>query len=309
MISHDVAEGAAAVRVTVIGCGTSRPEPESSGSGFLVDSGATSVLLDCGHGVVSRLQRRRDPRRLGAVVVGHLHADHYVDLIGLRYLFPWHPIDASRLPVYLPPGGRERLARLAVAISERPAFFEDAFDVVDYDTSAELRVGDLTIRPVPGRHYVPAWGFLIVDSAGERLVYGGDTGPNDELIAAARGSDLLIAEATLAQAADDDAERGHLTADEAIDIALAAGVSRAVLVHYPKARRARLAEICAERGGLAMVGWPGMSIDVRPLASPRTCAGPSCGQAGRPRLRLAQWARRAPPAPRRPRRGPRSPPG
>jgi ribonuclease BN (tRNA processing enzyme) len=264
MISHDVAEEAAAVRVTVIGCGTSRPEPQSSGSGLLIDSGPTSVLLDCGHGIVSRLQRRRDPRRLSAVVVGHLHADHYVDLIGLRYLFPWQPVDDSRLPVHLPPGGRERLARLAVAISERPSFFEDAFDVVDYDTSAELRVADLTFTPVPGRHYVPAWGFEIVDSAGERLVYGGDTGPNDDLVTAARGADLLIAEATLDQAADDDPKRGHLTADEAIDIAVAAGVARAVLVHYPKARRARLAEVCAERGGIAMVGWPGMSIDVRP---------------------------------------------
>jgi ribonuclease BN (tRNA processing enzyme) len=119
---------------------------------------------------------------------------------------------------------------------------------------------------VPGQHYVPAWGFEIVDPAGERLVYGGDTGPTDELVAASRGADLLIAEATLAAAADDDPQRGHLTADEAIDIAMAADVSRAVLVHYPKARRARLAEICAERGGVAMVAWPGMSIDVRPLA-------------------------------------------
>ncbi|HEV8490576.1 MAG TPA: MBL fold metallo-hydrolase [Candidatus Limnocylindrales bacterium] len=271
------------MRVTVIGCGTARPEPESSGSGLLVDSGATSVLLDCGHGVVSRLQRRRDPRGLSAVVVGHLHADHYVDLIGLRYLFPWKPVDDSRLPVHLPPGGRERLARLAVAISERPSFFEDAFDVVDYDTSAELRVGDLTMRAVPGRHYIPAWGFEVVDSAGERLLYAGDTGPNDEVVTAARGADLLIAEATLAHAADDDSRRGHLTADEAIDIAMAAGVSRAVLVHYPKARRAHLADKCAVRGGVAVVGWPGMSIDVRPIArrpgASRSAQAPA-GQAG-----------------------------
>lgn len=266
MICRDVAEGAAAVRVTVIGCGTARPEPESAGSGFLVESGTTSVLLDCGHGVVSRLQRRRDPRRLSAVVVGHLHADHYLDLIGLRYLFSWRPIDEARLPVYLPPGGRQRLRQLAVAISERRSFFDDAFDVIEYETAAELRVGGLNFRPVPGRHYVPAWGFEIVDPAGERLVYAGDTGPNDDVVAAARAADLLIAEATLDRAADDDLRRGHLTAEEAIEIALAASVSRAVLVHYPKARRARLAEICAERGGVAQVGRPGMSFDVRPIA-------------------------------------------
>ena len=55
-----------------------------------------------------------DPRDLTGVIVGHMHADHYLDLAGLRYLFPWGEAAAdSRLPVHLPPGGRARLDALA----------------------------------------------------------------------------------------------------------------------------------------------------------------------------------------------------
>ena len=54
-----------------------------------------------------------DPRDLAAVIVGHMHADHYLDLAGLRYLYPWGGAAATRLPVHLPPGGRDRLTALA----------------------------------------------------------------------------------------------------------------------------------------------------------------------------------------------------
>ena len=53
----------------------------------------------------------------------------------------------------------------------------------------------------------------------------------------ARGADVLLVEATLSDAAEDDVERGHLTAAEAIDLARDAQVGAALLVHYPPDRR------------------------------------------------------------------------
>jgi ribonuclease BN (tRNA processing enzyme) len=250
------------VRLTVIGCGTARPQPDTPASGLLVESGDTRLLLDCGQGVISRLERRLDPTALSGVIVGHLHADHYIDLVGLRYLYPWGDRIEERLPVHLPPGGRAHLDDLAAAVSERRGFFDDSFEVLDYEPSADLRVGELHVRFLGGLHYVPAWGVEITDPAGTRLVYAGDTGPNEALVEASRGADLFVCEATLPSPNHDDPKRGHVTADEAIDMAEAAGVKRALLTHYPTSLRETIIRRCAERGGLATTALPDMTLAV-----------------------------------------------
>jgi ribonuclease BN (tRNA processing enzyme) len=212
--------------------------------------------------VISRLEQRLDPRTLSGIIAGHLHADHYIDLVGLRYLFPWGERVENRLPVYLPPGGRDHMTSLAAAISERPTFFDDSYDVIDYEREDTFTVGELRARVIPGLHYVPAWGVELTDPAGRRIVYAGDTGPNEKLVGIARGADLFVCEATLASPNHDDHKRGHLTADEALDIAKAAGVTQTLLVHYASARRAALTEIVAARDQVAQVALPDLQVTV-----------------------------------------------
>ena len=236
------------LRLTVLGCSTASPDPGSPAAGYLVEWESTAILLDAGQGVIRRLETVLDPRLLTAVVIGHMHADHYLDLAGLRYLFPWGDEAPRRLPVHLPPGGRPRLDALADAISERPGFFDAAYDVGEYDPGAGLRIGPLRIRFHRGQHYVPAWGLSVEAPDGARLAYTGDTGPSRSMAAFARGADLLLVEATLRDAADDDPKRGHLTPDEAIELAADAQVRAALLVHYPPDRRRELEATCTAAG-------------------------------------------------------------
>jgi ribonuclease BN (tRNA processing enzyme) len=250
------------VRLTILGSGTAQPQPDGPASGLLVQTATTSVLLDCGTGIVTRLEAQIDPTKLDALVIGHLHGDHFLDIVPLRYLFPWAGGTPKPLPVHLPPGGRPRIDALARAISEREGFFDDAFELREFDPDEELRIGDLAIRFRRARHYVPAWSMSITGPDGERLAYLGDTGPSDALVEFARGADVVVLEATLRSGADDDVERGHLAADEAVELATRAGAGRAFLVHYHTARRAEIARICAELGGLAAPAIPGMTLDV-----------------------------------------------
>lgn len=257
------------LRLTVLGNSTAVPHPESAAAGYLVEYGETAILLDAGQGVIRSLQDRLDPHELTAVVIGHMHADHSLDLVGLRYLYPWGERAKDPLPVHLPPGGRVRLDALASGISERIGFFDDAYDIDEYDPSATLVIGPLTIRFNRGRHYVPAWGLTVESPDGARLAYTGDTGPSEPVVDFSRDADLLLIEAALRLPAHDDAERGHLTAEEAIDMASRANARSALLVHYSPARRVELEGLCEAAGPWIRPAVPGLTATLsagRPAA-------------------------------------------
>jgi ribonuclease BN (tRNA processing enzyme) len=254
------------LRLTVLGCSTAAPHPATPAAGFLVEWGRTAILLDVGQGVIRNLQRLMDPHDLTAIVIGHMHADHYLDIVGLRYLYPWGEPAKDPLPVHLPPGGRARLDALSRAISERDAFFDPAFTAVEYAPDEELTIGDLRLRLVRGRHYVPAWGVVVEAPDGARLAYTGDTGPSAAVEDGVRDADLLLVEAALGLAAHDDPERGHLTPEEAITLAANSGARSAVLVHYAPARRAEIDALCAAAGPWVRTAVDGLTVTVRPAA-------------------------------------------
>lgn len=250
------------MRLTVLGTGTAKPVDGTAASGILVQTATTAVLFDIGSGIASRLEAYVGAAGLDGLVVGHMHADHWIDIAPLRYRFPWGEPAPKPLPVHLPPGAREKLDHLALVISERPGFFEVAYDVHEYQTDDVIRIGDLTISPHPIGHYVPAWSMSIEADGGERVVYAGDMGPSDGLVDLARGAELLILEATLETSQFDDARRGHLTAEEAVDHVVRSGVPRGILVHYPIEQRARILGVCAAHGDLVMPALPDTTIEV-----------------------------------------------
>ena len=254
----------ARLRLTVLGCSTAAPHPATPTAGYLVEWGSTAVLLDCGQGVIRNLQKVLDPHDLSGIVIGHMHADHYLDIVGLRYLYPWGEPAPVPLPIHLPPGGRARLDALSTAVSERDGFFDAAFAAREYDPDEVLEIGELRLRFVKGRHYVPAWGVVIDAPDGSRLAYTGDTGPSASVEEAVRDADLLLVESALGLAAHDDPERGHLTPEEAIELARRANARNAILVHYGPARRAEMDRMCAEAGQWVQTAVDGLTVTVRP---------------------------------------------
>jgi ribonuclease BN (tRNA processing enzyme) len=259
--------GATVTRVTIVGSGTSAPQPETPASGILIETESTGILIDCGQGVIRGIMPIRDPRELDAIVVGHLHADHYIDVVSLRYLLPWVGFTGRRLPILLPPGGRQRMAELASAISERVGFFDHTFDVREYDPASEVTIGDLQLSFLAGRHYVPAWGCRLRDAAGRRILVSGDTGPNPALVEEARGADLFVVEATLLEAGEDDPNRGHLTVDEAVGIGRDAEVGRTILVHHRSQNHEAVLE-AARSSDTVLAGRPGLVIDLDDIVRP-----------------------------------------
>lgn len=69
---------ATTVVVTALGTSAAFPGPNDACSGWLLQSEAANILVDCGTGVVANLQRFIDPAQLSAVIITHMHADHFL---------------------------------------------------------------------------------------------------------------------------------------------------------------------------------------------------------------------------------------
>jgi len=252
------------MRLTILGTGSARPVGDSAQSGILVEADGTYVLFDIGAGIASKLEQYVTATRLSALFIGHYHADHWIDIGPMRYRFPWGDPAPAPLPVYLPPGGRDKLEHLAAAIAERQGFFDPAYAVREYESGQTFRVGPLTVTPHAVGHYVPAYSMDIRGPRGERVVYAGDMGPSEMVIDLARDAEVLILEATLEDGSTDDARRGHLDTPEAIDHVRRSGVKQGLLVHYWSERRDIIRGLCAASGMPVQPAVPGMVVDVAP---------------------------------------------
>jgi ribonuclease BN (tRNA processing enzyme) len=252
------------MRLTILGTGSARPVGDSAQSGLLVQSGETSILFDIGSGIAQQVEARVGATNLAALFVGHFHADHWIDIGPMRYRFPWAEDAPRKLPVFLPPGGRDKLDHLAAAINERPRFFDPAFDIVEYESGQRFEVGPITVETHAVGHYVPAWSMDITGPDGERIVYAGDMGPSEMIVDLARGAEVLILEATLENGATDDVKRGHLDTPEAIDHVARSGVIQGLLVHYWSERRQIIRDLCAASGVRVEPAVPGLVAEVTP---------------------------------------------
>jgi len=90
-----------------------------------------------------------------------------------------------------------------------------------------------------------------------------------------RDADLLLLEAALRSAADDDPRRGHLTPEEAVGLARRGQVKAALIVHYDPARRAELEELCEAAGPWIRPAVAGLTRTVPARATPPVAASPS----------------------------------
>ena len=79
------------MRITVLGKSPSWEDAGGACSGYLIEDGGVSLLLDCGNGVFSKLRLFRDYTDLDAVLLSHLHADHFLDLVPYAYALTYAP--------------------------------------------------------------------------------------------------------------------------------------------------------------------------------------------------------------------------
>ncbi|HSG38382.1 MAG TPA: MBL fold metallo-hydrolase, partial [Thermoanaerobaculia bacterium] len=135
--------------------------------------------------------------------------------------------EGFRLPVYCPPGTRETLAPLLMEGGWES--LGEAFDFHTVDEGQAAKIGGVRLDFLRTDH--PAHTLAIrAEAEGRVLTYSADTGPGVDLAGFARGSDLFLCEATY-----QEGKKGapvHLSAREAAETALRAGVRELALTHF-----------------------------------------------------------------------------
>jgi ribonuclease BN (tRNA processing enzyme) len=252
------------MRLTVLGKSPSWQDAGGACSGYLVEHNGASALVDCGNGVFSKLRRFRDYTRVDSVVLSHLHADHFLDLVPFAYALTYaprqQPVPIQRWPgtdkparpmLYAPRGAKETFRRIVGAWGNED-LIENAFRLQEYGENDELSVGDMRFHFQSVPHFTETFAMCIDTGNGTgKLTFGADSRPTEDLVQFARGAEVLLIEATLPRP-ERSGERGHLTPREAGEHGKAAQAKRLVLTHISD----ELDELWARREAAAAFGGP-----------------------------------------------------
>ena len=160
--------------------------------------GGPTVLLDCGASSLIALKRGGiAPNDVAAVVLSHLHGDHFggVPFLVLDGQFARR---SAPLVVAGPPGVRERVERAMEAFFPGSTRVERRFalefvELVDRSPAdvTGARVTAFTVEHASG---APAYA-LRVEYGGRTVTYSGDTAWTEALVDAAREADCFVCEA------------------------------------------------------------------------------------------------------------------
>ena len=186
------------VIVTCVGSGDAFHSGGRLHSCYHLKSAGRQFLLDCGGSSPAGLSRCGiDPDEIDALIVSHLHGDHFG---GIPYLLLAGKYLTKRTRPLLclgPDGLQQRVEQVFAALY--PGVLEDGLGFeVTYrvlDPAAVLDVPGARIRCVPVVHGGGAQALGIRIEMGGRIVsYSGDTEWTEQLPVLAKGSDLFICE-------------------------------------------------------------------------------------------------------------------
>ena len=186
------------MRVTIVGCGDAFGSGGRSNTCFWLETGRNVLAVDFGASALPALKARAlDPNRIDAVVLSHLHGDHFG---GLPFLL----LDAQFLsrrerPLLIagPPGTRARLdALLEVFFPKSTASkWKFPWQVHEIEVGVPDEVLGHAIVTAEVKHSSGAPSTALrISSSGKTFAYSGDSEWTDALLPVANGADLFICE-------------------------------------------------------------------------------------------------------------------
>ena len=213
------------MELKILGAYGPYPAAGKACSGYLLQKDGFNLLIECGNGVLSRLQNYIDLTELDAILISHLHADHISDLFIIRYALQIageSDTDLKKLSIYLP----------GEPLEERARFEENDF-INYYNIPADnglLNIGPFVVKFLKTVHPIPCYAMQI-ESDNKKIVYSADTEYFEALEKFASNAKLFICEANYQNTEIARSMPNHLSAAQAAEIALKANVEKVILTH------------------------------------------------------------------------------
>ncbi len=244
------------VRVTFLGSGDAFNARARCHASYHIAAPSATVLLDCGPSILLAMNRDGlSPDAIDAVVLSHLHGDHFA---GLPFLFLRYAYDAPRqrpLTIVGPPGTEGRVLDLYRVmyrdLTVHPLPFPLHFIETQPDVTCTVGAVDLLPFAVPHQQTEVSLGYRVAVD-GKVVLYSGDSGWTEALVTQSRGADLFICECCFYETRLDF----HLDYPRIAENRHRFGCRRLVLTHIGREVLARRDEVREE------IAYDGFAVDV-----------------------------------------------
>ena len=246
------------MRLTILGCGDAFSSGGRLPSCYMVESGKTRFLLECGPSILPALKRAGESSNSFPVIfVSHLHGDHMGGLpfLLLDAIFP----AARKQPLTLagPPGLEARFRLACEVFYPRSLQMDRGFDLnfIELDKDVRQVVDGIAVTPFEVNHFSGSPSYALRFELDDKLfAFSGDAGWSDNVVQAGKDADLYLIECyqydyTLSMHLD------YLTIARNFD---RINAKQLVLTHMSDAMLARAADVDTSRCTLAD---DGMVID------------------------------------------------
>jgi ribonuclease BN (tRNA processing enzyme) len=255
MNQNPTAPNGAPVTVTLMGTGDAFASFGRSQSGYLIDAPAGRILMEAGPGLLPALKGSGvSTDSFDLLLISHLHGDHFGGLPFLILDYMWETRRKKRLTIAGPPKLEERTWTLMRTMF--PHFELDEIKhklkFVVLEAGHSVRLGKFKVSAIRSPHTKPDISLsLRIDGGGKSIVFSGDSGWNDELVALSDGADLFLCECTYFESAH---LKFHLNYPLLAANRDKFNVRRMVLTHLGREVLSREDEIALE------MGYDGMKI-------------------------------------------------
>jgi ribonuclease BN (tRNA processing enzyme) len=213
------------MKLTIIGFWGGYPNKNGASSGYILEHEGFNLLIDCGSGILAKIQNIIQPEELDAVLISHYHTDHIADIGVLqhaRLIQGFLGKSFPALPIYGHSFDKAEFAKLT---------YKEITKGIAYSPDDVLTVGPFQVSFLKTDHPVPCFAMRI-EANGKSMVYTADSSFKEEFIEFSKGADLLLCECNFYKH-QNGKSAGHMNSVDAGRLAASAGVKQLILTHLP----------------------------------------------------------------------------